>query len=92
MDEPLSALDVTVQAQILNLLREIQASRGLSYLFISHDIVVAELCRRILVLQRGRIVEEASAADLLRRPQHAYTRSLVADTPRLPWQLTGEEQ
>jgi ABC-type glutathione transport system ATPase component len=93
LDEPLSALDVTIQAQILRLLREIQARRGLSYLFISHDVVVlAELCRRILVLERGQIVEEAASTDLLVRPKHPYTRALVADTPRLPWQITGLHQ
>jgi ABC-type dipeptide/oligopeptide/nickel transport system ATPase subunit len=88
LDEPLSALDVTIQAQILRLLREIQLHRGLSYLFISHDIiVVSELCARVLVLESGRIVEEASSVDLLTRPQHPYTRSLVADTPSVPWHV-----
>jgi ABC-type microcin C transport system duplicated ATPase subunit YejF len=66
LDEPPSALDVTIQAQLLRLLREVQARRALSYLFISHDIVVvAVLCARVLVLERGRIVEEAASADLL---------------------------
>ncbi|MCX6021360.1 MAG: ABC transporter ATP-binding protein [Chloroflexi bacterium] len=86
LDEPLSALDVTIQAQILRLLRHIRQSQGLSYLFISHDIaVVAELCERILVLDKGEIVEEASNTDLLERPQHPYTRALIADAPSLPW-------
>ena len=88
LDEPLSALDVTIQAQILRLLRQIQAERQLSYLFISHDVVVvSELCTRVLVLERGRIVEEAASADLLTRPRHPYTRSLVADTPVVPWRV-----
>nr|WP_205861479.1 ABC transporter ATP-binding protein [Planosporangium flavigriseum] len=84
LDEPLSALDLPLQAQILDLLDELRRERGLSYLFVSHDImVVAALCDRVVVLQNGRVVEEAAATDLLTRPQHPHTRELVADTPRL---------
>jgi len=84
LDEPLSALDLPIQAQIIGLLKGIAGQRELSYLFISHDIVaVAELCRRVLVLERGRIVEEAGVRDLLTRPAHPHTRALVADTPVL---------
>ncbi|MFC0534240.1 ABC transporter ATP-binding protein [Phytohabitans kaempferiae] len=88
LDEPLSALDLPAQAQILDLLRAIRHDRGLAYLFISHDItVVTALCDRVLVLDGGRVIEHAQAADLLTRPQHPHTRQLIADTPRLRYPL-----
>ncbi|MEV8516831.1 ABC transporter ATP-binding protein [Dactylosporangium sp. NPDC051484] len=84
LDEPLSALDLPVQAQIRDLLAELHRADGLSYLFISHDLVaVAALCARVIVLERGRIVEEAATADLLTAPTHPHSKALVADTPVL---------
>ncbi len=87
-DEPTTALDVTVQAQILALLKQLRATHGLSMLFISHDLaVVAQACDqpadRIAVMQHGSIVELAATEDLFLRPQHAYTRRLLASAPTM---------
>ncbi|WP_245679620.1 dipeptide/oligopeptide/nickel ABC transporter permease/ATP-binding protein [Actinomadura hibisca] len=84
-DEPTTALDVTVQAEVLALLREINERDGTAMLFISHDIgVIGTLCHRVLVMYGGRIVEELTAADLSAgRARHPYTRALLAATPRL---------
>jgi len=81
-DEPISALDVSIQAQIVNLLLELQESMGLSYLFISHDLKIVEyVSHRVAVMYLGRIVEQAPAAALYERPRHPYTRALLAAAP-----------
>ncbi len=81
-DEPVSALDVSVQAQILDLIRELQASLGLAILFVTHDLrVAAQLCHRVAVMRRGRIVELAETAALFANPTDAYTRQLLEAVP-----------
>jgi peptide/nickel transport system ATP-binding protein len=83
-DEPCAALDVTVQTQVLKLLRHLQQVHGFGCLFISHDLsVVEEIAHRVVVLHRGEVVEEGSRDCVLRRPQHPYTRRLVASFPEL---------
>jgi oligopeptide/dipeptide ABC transporter ATP-binding protein len=89
-DEPTTALDVTTQAQILLLLRELQRERGLAILFITHDLAVAAgLCDRVAVMYAGRIVEEAPAAALFARPGHPYTEALLGCLPRVDAPLGG---
>jgi peptide/nickel transport system ATP-binding protein len=83
-DEPTTALDVTVQAQILDLIRDLQKSMGMSVLLITHDLgVIAEMSDEVVVMYAGRIVERASALELFKNPRHAYTRGLLASIPRL---------
>ncbi len=83
-DEPTTALDVTVQAQILDLIKKLQRSHGSSVVFITHDLgVMAELADRIMVMYAGRIVERSNKADIFRQPRHPYTRALLDSIPPL---------
>ena len=84
-DEPVSALDVSVQAQVLDLLTQLQQATGVALLFISHDLgVVQHLADRVLVMENGRVVESGAIDDVFLRPAHEYTRRLLASIPRLP--------
>lgn len=79
-DEPTTALDATVQAEVLDVLDDLRTTRGVAILFVSHDLpVVAQVCDQILVMQHGRIVEQGTAAQVLHDPEHTYTRTLLAD-------------
>lgn len=81
-DEPVSALDVSIQAQIINLFSKLQQSRGLTYLFISHDLSVVEhLCSRIGVMYLGSMMETASRDELFKNPLHPYTKALLSAVP-----------
>jgi peptide/nickel transport system ATP-binding protein len=83
-DEPTTALDVTIQAQILDLMRALQAKTGAAILLITHDLgVVAEMAQRVVVMYAGRKVEEAPVEELFARPRHPYTRGLMSSMPRL---------
>jgi oligopeptide transport system ATP-binding protein len=83
-DEPVSALDVSVQAQIITLMAELRSSFGLALLFISHDLhVVRRLCERVVVMYLGRVVEEGNVSEIFRSPAHPYTRALTAATPSI---------
>ncbi len=83
-DEPTTALDVTVQADILELIKSLQDKEGMSVLFITHDMgVVAEIADRVVVMWKGKKVEEGTAAEILTRPRHSYTQALIAAVPRL---------
>ncbi|GAC1427543.1 MAG: hypothetical protein NVSMB62_25420 [Acidobacteriaceae bacterium] len=85
LDEPVSALDVSVGAQVINLLRELQRTLGLTCLFISHSMpLVRYFCDRIAVMQRGRIVEQGDYREICDAPQNPYTQQLIAATPTLP--------
>jgi ABC-type glutathione transport system ATPase component len=86
LDEAVAALDVSVQAQVLNLLAEIRANSPIGYLFVSHDLaVVRQVTERAIVMQSGRIVEEGPTESLLDSPQHPYTIALRASVPRRGW-------
>ncbi len=94
-DEPISSLDVSIRAQVLNLLSELQKAKSLTYMFISHDLsVVRFIADRVAVIYKGQIVELAGTEDLFRTPLHPYTRSLLSAIPtpdprlplvRFPW-------
>jgi peptide/nickel transport system ATP-binding protein len=91
-DEPTTALDVTVQKQILRLIRALQERHGTSVLFVSHDLgVVAKICDRVTVLYMGKVVEQGTTADVLTTPRHAYTKALLAANPRYDRPDTGLE-
>jgi oligopeptide transport system ATP-binding protein len=86
LDEAVAALDVSIQAQILNVLADIRASTGVAFLFISHDLaVVRQVCDEILVMHRGRVVERGAVATVLDAPREAYTQQLIASVPRPGW-------
>ena len=90
-DEPVSALDVSVRAQVLNLLGQLRAEFGLTLVFVSHDMsVIRYICDRVAVIYRGRIVEVAETSDLYRRPAHPYTQTLLAAVPRIGEPLPPE--
>lgn len=89
LDEPVAALDVSIQAQVLNLLTDIREETGISYLFISHDLaVVRHVTDNLLVMRKGQVVERGKTIEVLSNPQHSYTQLLLASVPRPGWRPT----
>jgi oligopeptide/dipeptide ABC transporter ATP-binding protein len=83
-DEPTTSLDVTIQAQYLRLLREIQEDTGLSLIFITHDFgIVAKMCDRVMVMYAGRVVESGPVREIFNKPSHPYTQALLSSVPKL---------
>ena len=83
-DEPTTALDVTIQAQILDLIKKLQNETGMAVIFITHDLgVIAEICQDVVVMYAGKVAETASAIDLFKNPKHPYTQGLLDSIPRL---------
>ena len=92
-DEPVSALDVSIQAQVLNLLMDLQEETRVAYVFISHNLAVVELIAdEVLVMYLGKVVEQAATRELFERPRHPYTRALLASTPRVDFAARRERQ
>ncbi len=92
-DEAVSALDVSVQAQVLQLLEDIQQRMGVAILFITHDLrVAAQLCDDVLVMQRGQVIEYGPAADVLARPQQPYTQQLMDAVPGKRWDFAAGQR
>ena len=90
-DEPVSALDVSIQAQILDLLEEIRDQMNLSMIFITHDLrVAAQVCDRLAVMRYGEVVETGATADIFADPQHSYTRDLLAAVPGKDWKSSAK--
>ncbi|STO11868.1 Glutathione import ATP-binding protein GsiA [[Flavobacterium] thermophilum] len=92
-DEPVSALDVSVQAQVLNFMKEIQQEYGLTYLFISHDLgIIRHMCDRIGIMYRGRLVEEGTSEEIFTNPQHIYTKRLLSAIPNADPRERGRQE
>ena len=86
-DEPTTALDVTIQAQVLSLMQELQNEMGMSIILITHDLgVVAQTCDDVVVMYAGRVIEEATVDELFTNPRHPYTKSLLSSIPRLDFE------
>ena len=92
-DEPTTALDVTIQAQIVKLLQKINREEGVAVLFISHDLsLVRQLCGRVVVMQNGRLVEEGNTEKIFADPKEDYTKELIAAIPKIERKKAGKEQ